>query len=235
MKLAVWLPSICALSLALLTIIQGCGSSSSQAPKMVATPSPDTPRPVTDLSQVAPGSALNPFGKKDEQAIARRVADDDDIVGRRVENLGAYGAVRHVGDDKHPGELRLLNKKAAEFETLSMRLMDQVFNQVEHLQEQDEISHLKLPTDLRWVIITGTLNRQGVLKELVIEQHSGTAAIDKMAIAACKKGLYIHNPPPDAADESGNYKVRIQTRLETFASLDGEHWEFRTYMGLAFL
>lgn len=129
----------------------------------------------------------------------------------------------------------MLNKKAAQFDTLSIHLMDQVFAQMTTLEEGDEISHLKLPTDLRWVIITGTLSRQGVLKELVIEQHSGTAAVDKMVVAACKKGLYLHNPPQDAVDSAGNYKVRVEARMENFASLDGEHWQFKTYMGLAIL
>lgn len=191
------------------------------------------PRPVTDLSQLAPGSALSPFDKH-EQAIARRVAADDDTGKGNGANLGAL-TILHVGDDKHPGEERMLNKKAAEFDTLSMRLMDQIFTQIVVLQERDDISHLKLPTDLKWVIITGTISRQGVLKELVIEQHSGTAAIDKMVIAACKKGLFIHNPPPEALNDSGNYKVRFEARFENYATLDGEHWEFKTYMGLAIL
>jgi hypothetical protein len=234
MKLAVWLPSIFALSVALLTITQGCGFNSSQAPTMAITPAPDAPRPVTDLSQLAPGNALNPFGKN-EQNIARRVTSYDDTAVSSVENFGTLGTVRHAGDEKHPCEQRLLNKKAAQFDTLSTRLMDQVFSQALHLQEGDEISHLKLPTDLKWVIITGTLNRQGVLKELVIEQHSGTAAVDKMMVAACKTGLYIHNGPPEAVDAAGNYKVRIEARMENYASLDGEHWEFKTYMGLAML
>jgi hypothetical protein len=201
---------------------------------MVATPAPDAPHPVTDLSQLAPGNALDPFGKH-EQIIARRVASEGDSGGGGVANLDALGSVRHAGDDRHPCEQRLLNKKAAQFDLLSVRLLDQVFVQIADLQRGNEISHLKVPTELKWVIITGTLNSQGVLKELVIEQHSGTAAVDRMVVAACKKGLYIHNPPAEAVDASGNYKVRIEARMENFASMDGEHWEFKTYMGLAIL
>jgi hypothetical protein len=234
MKRAARLVSIGALSLAVLTSLQGCSSNSAAKPATLPTPAPDAPRPVTDLSQVAPGNALNPFGKKD-QIIARRVASEDDDVSMPTIDLGALGTVRHAGDDKHPCEQRLLNKKAAQFEMVSIHLMDQVFSQIRHLQSTDEVSHLKLPTDLRWVIITGTLNHDGMLRELVIEQHSGTAAMDKMMIAACKKGLWLRNPPPAAADASGNYKVRIEGRMENFASLDGEHWEFTTYMGLAIL
>jgi hypothetical protein len=189
---------------------------------------------VTDLSQLAPGSALAPFGKHD-QIIARRVASDGDLRAGAPENLDALARVRQAGDSNHPAEQRLLNKKAAQFDMLSMHLLDQIFAQLQTLESQDEISHLKLPTDLRWVIITGTLNPHGVLKELVIEQHSGTAAVDKMMVAACKTGLYIRNPPAEAADASGNYKVRVEARLENYASLDGEHWKFKTYMGLAIL
>jgi hypothetical protein len=219
--------------MALLTTLQGCASNSAQKPIALPAPAADAPRPVTDLSQVAPGNALSPFGKKD-QTIARRVASEDDVPMPTV-NLGALGDVRHAGDDKHPCEQRLLNKKAAQFDLVSTHLMDQVFGQIRHLQSTDEVSHLKLPTDLRWVVITGTLNHDGMLKELVIEQHSGTSAMDKMMVAACKKGLWLRNPPADAADPSGNYNVRIEARMENFASLDGEHWEFKTYMGLAFL
>jgi len=234
MKLAVPLPSICALSLALLTIPQGCGSNSSQAPTTAAAPAPDAPHPVTDLSQLAPGNALEPFGKH-EQIIARRVASEDETSPSNPDNFDALTMVRNAGDEKHPCEQRLLNKKAVRFDMLSMHLLDQVFGQIAVLDQNDEISHMKLPTDLRAVIITGSLNREGVLKELIVEQHSGTAAVDRMVIAACKKGLYIHNPPADARDASGNYKVRIEARLQNLASLDGEHWEFKTYMGLAIL
>jgi hypothetical protein len=234
MKRAVWLASICVLSVTPITILQSCGFTGSAPNAVAPLPPADAPRPVTDLSQVAPGNPLNPFGKH-EQVIARRVTSDQDLKRSSAENLGALGAVRHVGDDKHPGEERLLNKKAAEFNTLSFRLMDQIFGQIEALQAHEDISRLKLPTDLKWVIITGTMNDKGVLKELVIEQHSGAAAVDKMAIAACKKGLFIHNPPPEATDDTGNYKVRFEMRLENYASLDNEHWEFKTYMGLAIL
>jgi hypothetical protein len=234
MKRADWLPSICALLLALFPMLQGCGSNSSQTIPIAPIPAPDAPHPVTDLSQVAPGSAMNPFGKRD-QIIARNIASESAISENNAQNIGGLASVRNTGDDKHPCEQRLLNQKAAQFVMLSGHLMDQVFEQIAHLEDQDQISHLKLPTDLKWVIITATLNSDGVLKELVVDQHSGAAAVDRMVIAACKKGLYIQNPPAGAADPSGNYKFRIEARFENFASMDGEHWEFKTYMGLAIL
>ncbi len=233
MKRAACLLSSCALFFGLFVILQGCGASSPQVQPLPPPPPPDAPHTVTDLSQLGAGSALSPFGKRD-QAIARKITSED-VSENDVQNVSGLSQVRHVGDDKHPGEERLLNKKAAEFQMLSARLMDQVFEELSYLEREDNISHLKLPTDLKWVIITATLNSHGVLKELVLDQHSGAAAVDKMVIAACKKGLYIHNPPPDAADSSGNYTLRIEARFENFASLDGEHWSFKTYIGLAIL
>ncbi len=174
---------------------------------------------MTDLSQLAPGSALNPFGKR-EQAIARKVVAGTDVSENDVQDTSGLGTVRHMGNDKHPAEARLLNKKAAQFDMLSMRLLDQVLDQILRLQASDEISHLKLPTDLKWVIISATLDDNGVLKELVVDQHSGTAAVDRMVIAACKKGLYIHNPPAEALDSGGTYKVRFEARFENLC-LDG--------------
>ena len=201
-------------------------------PTEIPTPGPDQPRPLTDLSQLSPANPLAPFGKGD-QAIAREVASEADTGAEQ--SIHPIGSVRRVGDEKHPGEERLLNKKATQFDTLSMRVMDQVFTETMRLERGDEVSHLKLPDDLQWVIITGTLNGDGVLKELVVEQHSGTAAIDKMMISACKKGMYIHNAPPEARDADGNYKLRLEARMENFTSLDGEHWQFKTYLGLAIL
>jgi hypothetical protein len=218
--------------LALLIIPQGCSSSNSDVPTVYPTPAPDTPRPLTDLSKLSTANSLAPFGKR-EQAIARQVTSEADT--GPVDTVHAVGSVRHIGDEKHPGEVRLLNKKAAQFDALSMRVLDQIFVEASSLEQRDEISHFKLPLDLKPVIITGTLNRDGVLKELVVEQHSGTAAIDRMMVDACKKGMYLRNPPPDARDAAGNYKLRIEARMENFASMDGEHWQFKTYLGLAIL
>jgi hypothetical protein len=231
MNRSLCLPVVCAL-LALAAPLPGCGPNIAQISPEPPVAAPDAPRPVTDLSQVSPGNPLNPFGKHDE-AIARQVAAEADT--GNAANLEVISSTRHIGDEHHLGEARLLTKKAAEFEGLSMRLLNQIFQQIMILEDTYEISHLHVPTDAKRTIVTGTMNRDGVLKELVLEQHSGTATVDKMVLAACKKGMYIHNPPPDALDADGTYKVRIEVRLENYSSEDGEHWDFKTYLGLALL
>jgi hypothetical protein len=217
-------------AIALLANSQGCGSSKTPAP--TPPPSDNGSRVVTDLSTISPADAFNPFGKKDSRASSAIVHDGN--VGSQA-TAAAIGTVRHVGDDKHPGEQRLLNKKAAKFDMISMRVMDQLFGAMESLEDDDPIARLKLPTDLRPVIITGTLNSKGKLQDLLIEQHSGEAAVDKMVVKACKQGLYINNPPPDALTPEGTYKIRLETRVENYASMDGETWEFKTYLGMALL
>ena len=221
--------------LALIVLSQGCSSKSSQALPPAAPPPADAPHPVTDLSQLAPGNPLDPYGKNQE-AIARRVVEGDNSTTQPggLGHLDSLATVRHAGDDKHPCDQQMLNRKAAQFDVLSSKLMDQVFHQMRTLQTGD-ISRMKLPSDLRWVVITARMDHQGTLKELVLEQHSGTAAMDKLMIEACKKALYLRNPPADAADANGDYEVRIQARMENYSSMDGEHWDFKTYMGLAIL
>ncbi len=231
MNRSLCLPAVCAL-VALAAPLPGCGPNIAAIPQEPAVAAPNAPRPVTDLSQLSPANPLNPFGKH-EEVIARQVVAEADT--GNAGNPVALSSTRHIGDDKHPCEARLLNKKAVQFDALSMRLINQIFSEITILEDTEEISRLHAPTDLKWAIVTGTMNRDGVLKDLLLEQHSGTAMVDKMVLAACKKGMYIHNPPPEARDGDGNYKVRIEVRLENYASLDNEHWEFKTYLGLALL
>jgi hypothetical protein len=214
---------------ALLTIIHGCSSNKPPPP-----PPPDNsgPHVVTDLSSISSADAFDPFGHKGSEAANEIVRSADTGIRGSAKSMGTE---RHVGDDKHPGVERLLNKKAAQYDMLSMRVMDQLFAAIEKLEDDDPVARLKLPRDLRPVIITGTLNRNGKLQELLIEQHSGVAAVDKMVVQACKRGLYINNPPPGALNPEGVYKVRLETRLENYASMDGETWEFKTYLGMALL
>jgi hypothetical protein len=217
------------------TIVPACSSKSEPALPPLAAPAADAPHAITDLSQVAPGNALDPFGKR-EEAIARKVVEGDESRPQQqgLDHLDSLAQVRHAGDDKHPCEQRMLNRKAAQFDVLSIHLMDQLFHEMRTLQT-GEISRMKLPSDLRWVVITGRMDDKGTLKELVLEQHSGTAAMDKLMIEACKKALYLRNPPADAATANGDYEVRIESRMENYSSMDGEHWEFKTYMGIAIL
>ena len=208
------------------TIIYGCGSS---APQNVPVPQdPDTPRTVTDLGSIssAPLSQFKQGSRLTQGAFSEEA---------RAAFARSSETTREVGDDKHPDSERLLNQKATEFGVMSTRIMDQVLVAVNQIEDEGEISKIKLPTQLKPVIITATLDHSGKLRELVIDQHSGQAAVDNTFIEACRRGLYFANPPPDAATADGSYKMRVEGSMQNWASLDDEHWEFKTSLGLALL
>lgn len=219
-------------ALLLLAAVQGCSSNNSQTPAAQVS-AQDRPKVVTDLSSLSSANPLNPFAIN-KAPVAKEISASAGPASTQG-TVEATGTVRHTGDDRHPGEERLLNKKAAKYDMLSMRVMDQLFGTMQDLEDNEDFSRLKLPSHLRPVIITGTLDRNGKLRELVIEQHSGEARVDKMAIRACKKALYINNPPADAISGDGDYKVQVQARIQNFSTVDGKHWQFTTFLGIALL
>ena len=143
------------------------------------------------------------------------------------------GMSRQIGNDANPATVRLLNAKAAKFGNFSGVILDRIFARLIVAERSEEISRGKLPEDLRAVIITATMNKQGKLTELVLEQHSGKAKIDQMMLEVCKKSIWYANPPTDALSEDGaTYKLTIKVKLENYASLDEKHWSFVTDLGL---
>ena len=99
-------------------------------------------------------------------------------------------------------------------------------------ERSEEISRTKLPTDLRPVVITAIMDKNGKLTELILEQHSGKARIDQMMLDVCKKSIWYENPPVEALSGNGDYRLTIKLKLENFASSDEHHWSFITDLGL---
>jgi hypothetical protein len=139
-----------------------------------------------------------------------------------------------AGTAKTPGEERLLNAKAAQFSEFSHELLHQVFVATQRLEKGD-FSTTVLPEDLQPVVITAIMSKEGKLKELIIEQPSGSGKVDHLMVDACKKGLWTSNPPPQALTSDGIYKIRVQAKLKNFNSADQRHWNFETHVGLALL
>ncbi len=202
-----------------------------QAPETPSA-SADEPHVLTDLSTLSSADPIDPFGPQATVASNAPAATGAPAKSAASESAGA---VRRVGDGRHPGEERLLNEKAARFDTLSMRVMDQLFAAIEELEATGAIARLRMPADLKPVVLAGTLNQHGKLVKLALEQHSGQAAVDQMMVRACKRALHLNNPPPEALTPEGNYQVRIEARIENFASVDQRHWTFKTYIGMALL
>jgi hypothetical protein len=74
----------------------------------------------------------------------------------------------------------------------------------------------------------------GKLKELIIDQRSGVAAVDKLVIDGCKKGLWSRNSPPGALS-NGQYRLRIEAMIVNYTFNRNGIYTFDTRVGLALL
>jgi hypothetical protein len=191
------------------------------------------PKIVTNLNDVA-ATPVNPLAidqvpQRGEGLLLNRAPSS---AGPRTYQAEP-GMSRQIGNDANPATVRLLNAKAAKFGNFSGVILDRIFARLIVAERSEEISRGKLPEDLKAVIITATMNKQGKLTELVLEQHSGKAKIDQMMLEVCKKSIWFANPPADAlSDDGSTYKLTIKVKLENYASLDETHWSFVTDLGI---
>jgi hypothetical protein len=190
---------------------------------------------VTNLNQVG-GEPVNPLAidqvpQRGEGLLLNRPASAPAEGPRQFQD--EPGMSREIGTDANPATVRLLNAKAAKFGLFSAVILNRIFAKLIVAERSEEISRSKLPEDLRAVIITATMDKQGKLTELVLEQHSGRAKIDRMLIDVCKQSIWYANPPVDAlSDDGSTYKLTIKMKLENFASPDEKHWSYTTDLAL---
>ena len=216
--------------LAAAIFVAGCAGQ--DKPPEAAPGAAPVPQMVTDLSSVS-GAAIDPLGthavpKRGEGLLHESSSGDS---GPRT--FGEEpGLSRSVGTDANPGEVRLLNDKAAKFANFSQVILERIFAQLRIAEKTEEISRTRLPTDIKPVVITAIMDKSGKLTELVLEQHSGKARIDQMMLNVCKKAIWYRNPPREALSADGTYHLTIQCRLENYASTDETHWSFITHIGL---
>ena len=214
----------------------GCGSST---PEPLPAPVPENvtrPHVLTDLSSLSAAPTIASMNLPSGPAPAPSAATESSP--NEATNLGRYfaeqpGHARRVGKATAPAEERLLNAKAARFAEFSGTLVHQVLVAAIGL-EHGEIETKVVPDNANPVIITAIMNKDGKLGELIVEQRSGSGAVDHLMVEACKLGLWAGNPPPEAMTD-GEYRIRIEGRLKNFSTSDQQHWEFETHVGLALL
>ncbi len=211
--------------LCLAAILTACGSSNTAEPEAVATP-----HFVNDLSNLSsrPVAAID-----DPKAAYAAMHPNSGGLGHAFEDQP--GMRRHVGTETSPAVEQLLNPKAAQFSQFSTSLLDKMWGQLRLRESDDDIAKVKVPTNIQPVVLTATLAPDGKLKEIVVEQHSGKAIIDQLFISAAKKAIWAENPPKAAAQPDGTYQVRIEGRIENFASTTANRWTFTTYVGIALM
>jgi hypothetical protein len=79
------------------------------------------------------------------------------------------------------------------------------------------------------------MNSKGRLTEISIESHSGDHQVDQIIIDSCKQGLWSRNPPEQALDEDGTYRLRIKGYIRAYSfDLKGQY-KYETELGLGIL
>ncbi len=219
-----------------LAILAGCGAGTRETPAAV----PETvtrPHVVTDLSSLssAPTSASLNLPASRPPTSSAELAESSANAAPDMQRLftAQPGSERSVGKTTAPADERLLNTKAAKFGEFSSTLVHQVLIAAVRLQ-QGEMETKVIPDNASPVIITAIMNKDGKLKELILEQRSGSGALDHLMVEACKQGLWTSNPPPEAMTD-GEYRFRIEGRMKNFSTADQRHWKFETHVGLALL
>src|ERR1700684_1962760 len=199
-----------------------------------ANPDAGQPQPklLTDLSSVS-DTPINPLATVKAPARGDALLDDSGPESAGPRTFEAEpGITRTVGNDANPGTVRMLNTKAAKFGNFTADILNHIYARLMIAERSEEISRTKLPTDLRPVVITAIMDKNGKLTELILEQHSGKARIDQMMLDVCRKSIWYENPPVEALSGDGNYRLTIKLKLENYASSDEHHWSFITDLGL---
>ena len=191
------------------------------------------PKVLSSLNDVAATPvnplAVDPVPKRGEGLLVDTAPGSG---GPQRVDLTDPGVSRDIGTDRNPGTVRLLNDKAAQFDTFCAVILDRIYVQLTIAEKTEEISRTKIPTELKAAVVTAIMDKKGKLIEIILEQHSGKAKIDNLLIDVCKKGIWYENPPEGALSGDGNYKLTIKLKLQNFASSDSTHWSFITDLAI---
>jgi len=79
------------------------------------------------------------------------------------------------------------------------------------------------------------MDSQGRLTEISIESHSGDHQVDQIIIDSCKQGLWSRNPPEQAIDTDGMYRVRIRGYIRAYSFDLKGRYKYETEFGLGVL
>ncbi len=228
-----------------LIALGGCAWRAAQTPASIPPPS---------ATEVPPQAAAKPSSSPipgDQAASANAIRQGSDSQARPGPTPGSTpnaasvqanlnrlflerpATEKFAGSAISPGGEKLLNPKAAQFAQFTRPLLHQLFLATEDL-ERHKLAKRGVPVDAGPVVIEATMNKDGQLTELVIEQSSGSGVIDQTMIQACKAGLWTRNPPPEALAADGNYRFRIEANIHNYMQItEFSDWMFRTHLGMA--
>jgi hypothetical protein len=246
---------IAAAAIAGLAILAGCGASSDQAKAPGSTASAikgdatteaggEGPRVITNLSQLSSAPLSNPMMNAQNlvagTAALHDTAHNSNAAQSRADTnlehlfLSKQRNLVHGGEARAAGDRTLLNQKARQYADFSYALLNQTLTAAHDL-EAEKLERHKLPDEIKPVVLTAVMTPAGRLADITVELHSGVAAVDRIIIDACKKGLWAINPPKGALASDGTFRMRIEGAINNYSyDLEG-NYRYITHLGLALM
>ncbi|MGH7987818.1 MAG: hypothetical protein ACREQX_16260 [Candidatus Binataceae bacterium] len=226
-----------------LLVAAGCAAHSPPPPvqtAQTASVNRASPQVITDLSSLSSSNSVAQI-RHENQLVAHAASPllETTAPANNAQNninrlfLSNPESARYTDTVRPPGEAILLNAKARQYSEFAHRLANQTLVAVQDL-EPKRIAHGPMPDNLRPVVLTAVMNSGGHLKELIIDQRSGVAAVDKLVIDGCKKGLWSRNSPAQALTD-GQYRLRIEAMIINYTYNRNGIYTFNTRLGLGLL
>jgi hypothetical protein len=236
-----------AILLALAAAIAGCASQPSEpaadsqpgAASSTTAQSPNEPRTITDLSQLSSSSAVHvpmPQLNSRGSSAADSKQDPNAAVQQGIERLfvSNVSQLRYHDEVDAPGETALLNDKARKFSEFSYQLLNQTLTAARSI-EPDRLAGRKLSNDIAPMVLTAVMDSQGRLTEISIESHSGDHQVDQIIIDSCKQGLWSRNPPAQALDSDGKYRLHVRGYISAYSFDYKGRYMYQTKLALGIL
>lgn len=200
-----------------------------------------TAKMLGNLDELSPTTNKDPYSahavpdfeslKVIQQLAAASPTASPDMQSSLMMYLSKPTSYDYQSDKELPGEVGLLNRKASQYALFCQNLLHQVYSAIQD-KERTSLRNLATPRDIVPVILTATMDKDGSLTELIIEQRSGSGIVDRAVIESAKKGLFFSNPPPGAADDDGLYHLRLEALVKNLARRNEGGWNFTTTLGL---
>src|SRR5207245_314911 len=116
--------------------------------------------------------------------------------------------------DIQRGDVTLLNTKANVFAPFVRRIGERVFQHLILRQRALQLQQILTAHDV--VEMRVVLDRGGKLKSVRVDNHSGSASMDDTLSEAINTAAFDNNPPPAAANATGEYEFVFAAQLRTF-------------------
>ncbi|MFM7144302.1 MAG: energy transducer TonB, partial [Alphaproteobacteria bacterium] len=167
------------------------------------------------LADAGPAAAAKndraPSGRSDSRDDPRR-----DLVSAPPPKPGFFGGPRGTFDSLPgvaQGSLTMLNTKADRFAPFVRRVGTRVFQNLLIFQRQNlginDILAAHEPVTVRCI-----LDREGHLRDVRVEDRSGSLAVDQTLTDALREAAFDSNPPPSAANANGEFEFVFVSQIQ---------------------